>query len=238
MPTGILGLTTAPPAKAHRVGATDDKAGRKGQRTTKRKAAEGGEAEDMPDLAELVKFTAMLTLSNAQSSRALTGITMDTFITKKDQPLCTAIKKATEAYAAHVKQSKNNAAEAPPHTWAWQAIVEYYATKLKDTGKTEEAKVLEAYVQDIVQQPAGARAEYIALYIRHCKLGKCFDSTQSKLQISVTPGSPPEAPWKIIKHSMITMDSAILKQGQAPRTNLERQVQTLLTNVTENMQED
>eukprot|EP00929_Paragymnodinium_shiwhaense_P072755 TRINITY_DN36930_c0_g3_i1.p2 TRINITY_DN36930_c0_g3~~TRINITY_DN36930_c0_g3_i1.p2 ORF type:complete len:114 (+),score=28.85 TRINITY_DN36930_c0_g3_i1:211-552(+) len=101
MPEGILGLTQAPPVKAARA------AGKGGERrdssaagSTKRKATQAGAQADMADSTELVKYTAMLSLSNAQTSRAVVGITMDTLLVKKDKEICKAIKTSTEAYAS------------------------------------------------------------------------------------------------------------------------------------------
>eukprot|EP00929_Paragymnodinium_shiwhaense_P068327 TRINITY_DN34337_c0_g1_i1.p2 TRINITY_DN34337_c0_g1~~TRINITY_DN34337_c0_g1_i1.p2 ORF type:complete len:239 (+),score=57.04 TRINITY_DN34337_c0_g1_i1:149-865(+) len=230
MPTGVLGLEL-PAEKSLKTafGKGGDRRGSAASGQTKRKAGGAGDQEDMPDLAELVKFTAMLSLSNAQVGRELAAVAMQTLLVKKEKPIYAALKASMDAYDAAAKQSKTKATGPPPHTWTWQAMVEHYMSKFKEGNMGEQVQKLETYVQTLQQVPTGyTKAEFIAESVLHCKLKKCFDSTQTKVQVSVAPGTPAAEAWKVIKHAMITMDAAVVKRGQAPRTNLERRVQALL----------
>eukprot|EP00929_Paragymnodinium_shiwhaense_P060958 TRINITY_DN30432_c0_g1_i5.p2 TRINITY_DN30432_c0_g1~~TRINITY_DN30432_c0_g1_i5.p2 ORF type:complete len:165 (+),score=39.62 TRINITY_DN30432_c0_g1_i5:65-559(+) len=152
---------------------------------------------------------------------------MDTLLIPKQAQVCEDIKKATKDYStkAQALPKEHKHTMGPPHIWVWQALLGNYTGNTSMDAQHEKVK---EYLKGINAVTPADKTNYIAEHVRFCRLTKCFDSSKQKIQVAVSTGTPAHEAWLILRAKLIKDNKAELKIGTAPRSGLERQVQSAL----------
>eukprot|EP00929_Paragymnodinium_shiwhaense_P060960 TRINITY_DN30432_c0_g2_i1.p2 TRINITY_DN30432_c0_g2~~TRINITY_DN30432_c0_g2_i1.p2 ORF type:complete len:251 (+),score=30.56 TRINITY_DN30432_c0_g2_i1:163-915(+) len=234
MQTDSLGLSSAVEHQRSQRSRTPRQEGSASSRRDSRRSSGPRDTEDgaaglTRDSAvrDLLLATARLTLATTQATKALTAATMDTLLTPKTAQVCEDIKKATKDYSDKAlslpKESKHTMG--PPHIWVWQAILGSYTAQVKAEDRNSKVK---EYMESIGKVAAQDKTTVIAEHVRYCRMTKCFDGSKLKIQMAICAGTPSHEAWLALRARLVHVDKAQLKVGLAPRSGLERQVQTAL----------
>eukprot|EP00929_Paragymnodinium_shiwhaense_P113274 TRINITY_DN81537_c0_g1_i1.p2 TRINITY_DN81537_c0_g1~~TRINITY_DN81537_c0_g1_i1.p2 ORF type:complete len:228 (+),score=57.23 TRINITY_DN81537_c0_g1_i1:46-729(+) len=201
------------------------------QQTPKRQRQEGsrkGMTEET--LQQLCENTAKLTLSNAQTIRALAPSVYETFLVDENGQRLKALKRGTVNYTNLVNENAKK--EKPgdigvPALHAWSELLAEMKTVNKEN--TERMKMLEEYTQLVGSWGTEVYNE-LDRQVHMCRIGKAFQKGYKKLQVSVLPGTPSRSIWDQVCVPTMKEDKKGVRRltGCAPRGNLERTLQDIL----------
>eukprot|EP00929_Paragymnodinium_shiwhaense_P102846 TRINITY_DN66071_c0_g1_i1.p2 TRINITY_DN66071_c0_g1~~TRINITY_DN66071_c0_g1_i1.p2 ORF type:complete len:184 (-),score=41.61 TRINITY_DN66071_c0_g1_i1:74-583(-) len=159
---------------------------------------------------------------------------------KADSESVKAAKAATKSYAnaANAIRSVTPINQAKlddiglPHSHAWNAILTttLAAMKAQDNAECKKAvEILDAHIQQLSKGTEGySRFFELQMQVRYCGIKKTWNSRIVKLEVHCVRGTTAHAAWCEIMKYHAKYEGAKIRQGAAPRGNLEREVQNAL----------
>eukprot|EP00929_Paragymnodinium_shiwhaense_P069700 TRINITY_DN35163_c0_g1_i1.p2 TRINITY_DN35163_c0_g1~~TRINITY_DN35163_c0_g1_i1.p2 ORF type:complete len:234 (-),score=65.91 TRINITY_DN35163_c0_g1_i1:143-844(-) len=191
-------------------------------------------AMDADGNAALLANLAKLSLKNSQQVRVLHSISIDTLQLPSDLPLIASIKESMQSFNDAAKDIKNKPNQeiareqlGQPHIFAWQALCEHVNKLMKEA--KEDNKGILAHTKEI-EGLAHHMDKLVVMQsqVKVCKVCKCWNSSIVRLEISCTPNTTAMMAWADICKFLVSKHKGKLKQGVAPRANLEREIQDAL----------
>eukprot|EP00929_Paragymnodinium_shiwhaense_P074456 TRINITY_DN38114_c0_g1_i1.p2 TRINITY_DN38114_c0_g1~~TRINITY_DN38114_c0_g1_i1.p2 ORF type:complete len:244 (+),score=55.63 TRINITY_DN38114_c0_g1_i1:83-814(+) len=191
----------------------------------------GGDASAHTDRnsRDLITLLSKSALKTQQELREAQSIMMDTLLLKDSLPLVRMITAATRRYSEMAKGQKTPLERAQlgaPHAHVWEAII----MTVKEAAQEKDDKVIGAELEKAVtalnaMSTKQEKLESIMKEVRFAKLSKTFKKDVRKLQVSVVPGTLSYNVWNLMMFFIRKHMEAEYKQGPAPRTALEREIQ-------------
>ena len=182
--------------------------------------------------AEAMELLMKISLSNSQQVRDSNSVVMTVHLLKS----CPSLVKAQEAgqtYSEQVKKAGKDHSLGPPHP---HKLVAFLETSIPNLPEGEEKVQSQAWLSAMVQEKEPS------LTLGFCPFFK-IKTTFSKEQVeprtykiqsafsketTTVMGNTPVCPFRLWQYIMVHL-GAESKMGNAPATNLERQVQDRLT---------
>eukprot|EP00929_Paragymnodinium_shiwhaense_P022901 TRINITY_DN14487_c0_g1_i1.p2 TRINITY_DN14487_c0_g1~~TRINITY_DN14487_c0_g1_i1.p2 ORF type:complete len:237 (-),score=80.84 TRINITY_DN14487_c0_g1_i1:148-858(-) len=228
------------PARRHQQGGkrqSGELEGQKAVKFVKQQQREEGDV-DMAEVApgagstaSLTKLLGKLTLANSQQLRELAAATVETYVVQAEIETLKRTKQATADFAKHVQgqQPSERAKHGHPHSHAFIAAAQQLAEVAKEKGMEAEHVQISKYITDVqaVQQVAD-RLRAIENGCTLFKIKNAYKKETKKLVVAFRYGTPEEAVWEHMRKVFVQVYKAEQKLGEAPRSNLERQVQQLV----------
>eukprot|EP00929_Paragymnodinium_shiwhaense_P022902 TRINITY_DN14487_c0_g2_i1.p2 TRINITY_DN14487_c0_g2~~TRINITY_DN14487_c0_g2_i1.p2 ORF type:complete len:236 (-),score=81.47 TRINITY_DN14487_c0_g2_i1:148-855(-) len=181
--------------------------------------------------ASLTKLLGKLTLANSQQLRELAAATTETYVVQADIETLKQTKQATTDFAKHVQGQppSERAKFGHPHSHAFMAAAMQLAEAAKEKGMEAEHAQITKYITDMqaIKEPAD-RLKAIETGCTLFKVKNAFKKETKKLVVAFRYGTPEEAVWEHMRKVFTQVYKAEQKLGEAPRSNLERQVQQLV----------
>eukprot|EP00929_Paragymnodinium_shiwhaense_P054691 TRINITY_DN27417_c0_g1_i1.p2 TRINITY_DN27417_c0_g1~~TRINITY_DN27417_c0_g1_i1.p2 ORF type:complete len:248 (-),score=66.33 TRINITY_DN27417_c0_g1_i1:325-1068(-) len=221
-----------------------NKAGKSGAGKGAKKETETGSSED-----KLVIQLAKLTLSNSQRISMLASAVVATVVFNKTkqtgETIVNTMKQITVDYGAAAKAlpKDEKAAFSAPHTFVWLGLTSLLLELLKDkTDQTskEWTATLTDHQKDLQQlanayyggseesKKQAALRQAIAHQVKICKLSRCWAAEKHKIEIHAVPNTSAHRAHRVVIEFMIRESDGSEKQGMAPKTDMERRVQSHL----------
>eukprot|EP00929_Paragymnodinium_shiwhaense_P067546 TRINITY_DN33981_c0_g1_i1.p2 TRINITY_DN33981_c0_g1~~TRINITY_DN33981_c0_g1_i1.p2 ORF type:complete len:233 (+),score=70.25 TRINITY_DN33981_c0_g1_i1:324-1022(+) len=214
-----------------------------GKGVTKRQRTEAEDVEENCNITDtmlrkLTIHTAKLTLQGAQTNRQMKSMLADQFLLPADHILITEITKQTKSWseaAKHVEAAKRMDEIGLPYHHAWNALV---TTLFSMEGLTEkEKKIIEEYAAENKTLQKDHPEVYKNVYwtletqVRLCKVNKTHDKTKKRLEVGVTAGTPAAKMWPFMASFLGRTKTISRRNGQAPPTEMEMQIQGILDKI-------
>ena len=165
------------------------------------------------------------TLRSAQQMRELQSTLFDVFLVPEDTPVVLAMQEQTSMYSEAVKNQKNHNL-GPPHVWAMGGMLRSF----KDVAPNSMDQPINL-TQGLHQEIVKAHDEYAEYTLEKkcdlvlvCKVEKVFQKGKKKITLCLRN----QAFREMIMQACKGIDQMELKQGRAPSTFLEREIQTVL----------
>ncbi|CAK0849801.1 unnamed protein product [Prorocentrum cordatum] len=165
------------------------------------------------------------TLRTAQQMREMQSALLDVFLVPEDAQIVLAMQEQTSMYSDAVKNQKNHTL-GPPHIWAMGGMLKTF--KNVNPNGTDQpitmtrelhAEIVKAH-DEYAEYPVEKKCDLVLI----CKVEKVFQ--RGKKQITLCLRNPQFR--EMILSACKGIDQMELKQGRAPSSHLERELQTLL----------
>ena len=163
---------------------------------------------------ELIKTLCKLSLGTAQRVRALEAAVYRTWLIPVGSRIAVTTQAAGKAYAEAAKSQGRGHAMGPPHVHVWAAMV---LDILADDKQSEDVRtVLRAHAEGASSPTA------LQPLIRHFRVSKTYDKDKLRVQLCAV-----HELHQVVEaiHRAILQAGGEEKQGQAPASTLEREVQ-------------
>eukprot|EP00929_Paragymnodinium_shiwhaense_P091697 TRINITY_DN51604_c0_g1_i1.p2 TRINITY_DN51604_c0_g1~~TRINITY_DN51604_c0_g1_i1.p2 ORF type:complete len:226 (+),score=58.36 TRINITY_DN51604_c0_g1_i1:71-748(+) len=188
--------------------------------------------EESPQQQEMLLNIAKLTLRNSLAERTLKSACIDTLTVPSGHELIQTVSDATKNYTAVAKSITNEQdrlLHGCPHLHAWQALVTYMRkVMVEKQSSVEKIDALVAYIGTIEDKKI--KNLHLQNQVRHVKIAKCWNSSIKKIEVSTKPGSSADQAWSEMKF-FLAANGAMLRQGVAPRSGFERELQNQIDNL-------
>ncbi len=202
----------APRGKDRKDKETDKKgAGKGGKKTGKYKLSQTEVYKALPVLAKA-------TCSSLQAARELEGTANDVMLFEATRKIPMAMKAATKMWQDKATEIGKGHGQGPPRLLAWAAFLA--ALKTEDVGGTAKAAL-----QTLEDTLKSQSVQQQLLAVRLCKTKITYDQKFSKVTLSVRGELESSRPLIL---EAAKQAGAEIKQGKAPPSGLERQLQQLL----------
>ena len=204
------------------------------------KVAEASDVEDEEDqlrhkstpggYAELLKVLSMLVLSTAHTTRILVACSLEVRIMARTvsgtSSLLDRTKTVTSDLQAHLKDLSESERRklGSPHCHTWEEAVHWMEDEVAPDDQETKTALL-AYRGSMEALSTEDKIWAVSKQVRWFYTAPCWTSQLGKLLVNVQPETPARAVWKRMDHMIMTRLKGELKQGIAPRSNLERRVQ-------------
>eukprot|EP00929_Paragymnodinium_shiwhaense_P101855 TRINITY_DN65042_c0_g1_i1.p2 TRINITY_DN65042_c0_g1~~TRINITY_DN65042_c0_g1_i1.p2 ORF type:complete len:315 (+),score=81.34 TRINITY_DN65042_c0_g1_i1:71-1015(+) len=212
------------------------------------KAAKGGGRADKGE-KEIIKQLAKLSLLNARQVAALSSAVICTVVFKKNEigeGLVKRLKDVTMAYSLQVKEMKPElkASFSAPHIFVWSALLTYAKEHFKDNAELLQAvdkhntEVTEAvkrsgYKVEQQDELKAYRRKLIGLQVKICRVARCWATDLAKLELTTDNQSTAHQVQVHLVKSFEKHMQGSVKQGMAPRGDVERRIQRYIDGTTE-----
>ena len=187
---------------------------------TKYKVTTGEACKSLPTLVKA-------TCSSLQSARELEGTANDNMIFPSDHNILVAMKAATKTWQEKIVEIGKGHGLGPPYLPAWEAFL---ATLISEDVGGAAKKSLAVLEEKLKQLPQQERL----LVIRVCKAKVTYDQGFSRVTLALR-GFMEEHRAELLEAAK--QAGAELKFGKAPPSNLERQLQQMLSHWAEAAEE-
>lgn len=184
-----------------------------GQAPKMRRVADGDDLVQK----DLLLAVAKLSLKSAEEVKELQAATFRTIIVPADCDFATAAKDATTAFADQTRGKGGKHDLGEPHVHLWSAVV---GVALKVAGP-ESQDALKAHVDEANR--GGPKS--LLNKVTYARMKKTFDKKYVRFYFSVVPSMDPILD---IIMSLLTKIGGQEKYGTAPRSGLERDIQSKL----------
>jgi len=206
-------------------------------RNVRPRGGKAGHTASEGEMGEVVKQIAKLSLSNAQSNRALEACVMETLKIPADSPYSKAYKEGTLMFSQAQEDLKKTTKDPEvireklvlPQVYAFNQMI-VLLLKEKDLPLAEL----------IAAETKKWDPKMVASQIKHYQMSKMYGGANMKFKVSVpmalnlnpdiqpVTGISPAWVWCVLKKHLLQQKGVSLMQGRAPPGDLERQIQMFL----------
>ncbi len=170
------------------------------------------------EVLKALPILAKATCSSLQAARELEGITNDVMMFETTHKIPTAMKAATKLWQDKVTEIGKGHGQGPPHLHAWAAFLAIL--KAEDVGGQAKQAI-----QQLEDNFKSQSIQQQSLSVRLCKAKVAYDQQYSKVTLALR-GELENSRSVILEAAK--QAGADIKQGKAPPSGLERQLQQLL----------
>eukprot|EP00929_Paragymnodinium_shiwhaense_P004194 TRINITY_DN10493_c0_g4_i1.p2 TRINITY_DN10493_c0_g4~~TRINITY_DN10493_c0_g4_i1.p2 ORF type:complete len:238 (+),score=68.68 TRINITY_DN10493_c0_g4_i1:136-849(+) len=195
------------------------------------------EAEGLSDtmMRKLTIYNAKLSLAGAQANRQTKAQLTDQFLLPADHFLITEITKNTKSWndaAKAIEPARRMDEIGYPYHHAWNALLQnlYIMEGITQKEKTALEKYAEANANLQKQHPEVYKNAYWTFehQVRLCRVCKTHDKTKKRLEVGVHGGTPASEMWPFIANLLGRSKNISRRNGMAPPSEMENQVQAIL----------
>ena len=169
------------------------------------------------DIKEILASTVRLSLQTVQRMRAVEACVYDVMIGPSGDPVPSSMLSAQKLYPDLVKKAGKGHGMGEPPAHAWAALI--FSLSTHQSVSTNIREELKAYYATLVSP------KDISKEVKYCKCMLLYDKAQCKIQFSFQGNALTKR--KCVMDALLCLHFGI-KDGQAPRNHLERQLQTFL----------
>eukprot|EP00929_Paragymnodinium_shiwhaense_P065713 TRINITY_DN32921_c0_g1_i1.p2 TRINITY_DN32921_c0_g1~~TRINITY_DN32921_c0_g1_i1.p2 ORF type:complete len:251 (-),score=71.42 TRINITY_DN32921_c0_g1_i1:760-1512(-) len=191
-----------------------------------------GTEEEKSQTNKLLILVSKLCLANALQVRVLKSILLEVYLIKENTTAATYMKDGTKSYqeaSSKLANEKRVAEIGLPHHWAWNHLMKALKDEDKD-GKYKEH--FDKYHEHIQSAISTAGTTYYTIWqaeVKYCRLQKCWDRSQRRLELNFIPHSESEKLWtQALRPLLLATQGAQQRQGIAPNGDFEDRIQQTL----------